>query len=185
MKKWYRNGYFVQEVSFNFALHEFQIIRHAKVIHTITPETVEDMNRIIEALDAGEDVNGWENGSGETIAIEPATDEDIQCLVSEFVDGARNDVAIIENDMFMNEESKNRFMQTYNQVLLDVLIGFSDEIFMKIEEMRDFIKRYYSVSEHWIIDRYSTEQILKEFRIRWARDRAEELHFGKMERGKG
>ena len=35
-----------------------------EVIATITPGSIEDMQAIIEDLDNGEDVNGWENGNG-------------------------------------------------------------------------------------------------------------------------
>jgi hypothetical protein len=39
------------------------------VIATITPADLDDMQRIVEALDAGEDVNGWDDGMGNTIHI--------------------------------------------------------------------------------------------------------------------
>lgn len=185
MKKWYRNGYFVQEVSFNFALHEFQIIRHAKVIHTITPETIEDMNRIIEALDAGEDVNGWEDGNGQTISIEPAGEEELNCLVSDFVEQARTYALSFEEIPGYDEQTEAEFTRTYNLILIDVISGFSDEIFFHLEEMRDFIKEFHSKSEHWIIDLYSKNQILKEFRLRWARQNAEKWFVESLERRKG
>lgn len=70
MKVWEREGYIVQEVEFDHDLHEFEIVKDDEVIATITPSDIEDMERIIADLDAGEDVNGWEDGMGNTIVID-------------------------------------------------------------------------------------------------------------------
>lgn len=69
MKTWKREGYKVMEKDFDFDLHKFEVIKDDEVIATITPATLEDMSQIIEDLDNGEDVNGWEDGMGNTIAI--------------------------------------------------------------------------------------------------------------------
>lgn len=69
MKTWEREGYTVVEVEHNFDLHAFDIIKKEKVVATITPNTIEEMNQIIEDLNNGEDVNGWEDGMGNTISI--------------------------------------------------------------------------------------------------------------------
>ncbi len=45
------------------------LIKGEEVIATITPNTIEDMNQIIKDLDSGEEVNGWEDGMGNTIWI--------------------------------------------------------------------------------------------------------------------
>ncbi|MFI8680419.1 helix-turn-helix domain-containing protein [Bacillus thuringiensis] len=69
MKIWERKGYTIVEVEHNYDLHAFEIIQNEEVVATITPNTIEDMNQIIEDLNNGEDVNGWEDGMGNTISI--------------------------------------------------------------------------------------------------------------------
>jgi len=69
MRKWERKGYEVREVEFDHDLHEFEVVKDGEVIASITPADIEDMNRIISALDAGEEVDGWEDGMGNTIVI--------------------------------------------------------------------------------------------------------------------
>lgn len=69
MKVWNRGNYTVEEVSFNHDLHAFEITQGDNV-QTIYPGNIEDMNSIIEDLDNGEDVNGWEDGNCGTITID-------------------------------------------------------------------------------------------------------------------
>lgn len=69
MKTWERDSYTVVEVPFDGDLHEFQIVKGEEVIATITPATIEDMKIITKDLDSGKDVNGWEDGMGNTISI--------------------------------------------------------------------------------------------------------------------
>lgn len=69
LKTWERNTYIVEEKEFDGDLHEFDVVKDGEVIATINPETIEDMNQIIEDLDAGEDVDGWEDGNGNTINL--------------------------------------------------------------------------------------------------------------------
>lgn len=69
MRTWNREGYEVVEVEFDGDLHEFEIIKDDEVIATITPSTIEDMEQIINDLDNGEGVDGWEDGMGNTISI--------------------------------------------------------------------------------------------------------------------
>ena len=66
---WEREGYIVGEMEFDGELHTFDIIKGEEVIATITPDTIKDMNETIKALDDGEDVDGWEDGMGNTISI--------------------------------------------------------------------------------------------------------------------
>jgi len=70
MKIWERNEYAVVEKEFDYELHEFDVVIGEKVVATITPGSIDEMNEIIESLDNGECVNGWDNGLGETIYIE-------------------------------------------------------------------------------------------------------------------
>mgnify|MGYP001241952546 CR=1 FL=1 len=69
MRIWERKGYMVVEKEFDHDLHEFDVVKDGEVIATITPADLEDMQQIVEALDAGENVNGWEDGMGNTIYI--------------------------------------------------------------------------------------------------------------------
>lgn len=69
MRIWKRNGYIVREVEFDHNLHEFEVVKDGEVIATITPADLDDMNRIISDLDAGEGVDGWEDGMGNVISI--------------------------------------------------------------------------------------------------------------------
>lgn len=69
MRTWERKGYEVVEVELNGDLHEFEVVKDGEVIATITPDTIEDMEQIIADLDNGEDVDGWEDGMGNTISI--------------------------------------------------------------------------------------------------------------------
>ncbi|WP_078577315.1 hypothetical protein [Salipaludibacillus agaradhaerens] len=69
MREWKREGYEVVEKEFDGDLHEFDVIAGGEIIATITPNDIEDMEEIIKDLDNGEDVNGWEDGMGNTISI--------------------------------------------------------------------------------------------------------------------
>jgi len=69
MRVWEREGYRVEEKPFDYSLHVFEVVKYDEVIATITPADLDDMQRIVEALDAGEDVNDWEDGMGNTIHI--------------------------------------------------------------------------------------------------------------------
>ena len=70
MRIWKRKGYKVIEKPFNFNLHEFDVVMdNGEVVGTITPATLEDMAAVVADLDAGEDVNGWEDGMGNTIYV--------------------------------------------------------------------------------------------------------------------
>ena len=69
MRVWEREGYIVREVEFDYDLHEFEVVKDGEVIATITPADLDDMDRIISNLDAGEGVDGWEDGMGNTISI--------------------------------------------------------------------------------------------------------------------
>ncbi|MEK4983648.1 hypothetical protein [Bacillus sp. FSL K6-6540] len=69
MRTWERQGYIVKEVPFDFSLNEFEVIKGNERVAVITPGSIEDMEAIISDLDAGHDVNGWEDGMGNTISI--------------------------------------------------------------------------------------------------------------------
>lgn len=69
MKTWERVGYEVVEKAFNHDLHEFDVIKDGEVVATITPPDLESQVAIVADLDAGEDVNGWEDGNGNVIQL--------------------------------------------------------------------------------------------------------------------
>lgn len=45
------------------------MVQNEEIVATIYSNTLEDMSSIIKDLGTGEDVNGWENGLGETVFI--------------------------------------------------------------------------------------------------------------------
>lgn len=71
MRIWERDGYIIREVDFDYDLHEFEIVVDGEVKATITPDTIEDMEDIIQALNDGADpvAEGWEDGTGNTISL--------------------------------------------------------------------------------------------------------------------
>jgi len=68
LRTWERNGYTVEMVEWDYDLKAFEVIQGENT-QTIVPATIEDMQAIIEDLDNGEDVDGWEDGNGNTIVI--------------------------------------------------------------------------------------------------------------------
>jgi len=69
MRTWKREGYVVKEKKFDFDLHELEVIKNGETIATITPGSLEEMEQTISGLDAGECVDGWEDGKGNTIRV--------------------------------------------------------------------------------------------------------------------
>lgn len=69
MKTWERETYTVEMIEFDGDLKAFEVTQSGK-IQTITPDSIETMNQIIENLDNEEDVDGWEDGMGNTIVID-------------------------------------------------------------------------------------------------------------------
>ena len=70
MRTWERGYYKVVEIEHNYGLHAFEVVQDGKVISAIWPDDEEAMQHIINELDAGADVNGWENGMGGTVHVE-------------------------------------------------------------------------------------------------------------------
>ncbi|MBB6449611.1 hypothetical protein HNR44_001560 [Geomicrobium halophilum] len=71
MRTWDRVGYSVSEVPFDHDLHEFIVTgKGGETIVTITPADLNDQAQLVADLDAGEDVDGWEDGKGNTINVE-------------------------------------------------------------------------------------------------------------------
>ena len=69
MRTWKRKGYHVEEKEFDHDLHVFEVIKNGKTVTTIYPADLSDMESTIEILDDGADINGWEDGMGNTITI--------------------------------------------------------------------------------------------------------------------
>ena len=69
MRIWNRDTYTVEEKSFDGDLHEFDVVKDSEVIATITPGSIEDMQQIVDDLDNGASVQGWEDGMGNTISV--------------------------------------------------------------------------------------------------------------------
>ena len=70
MKTWKRNGYKVIEREHDYSLHCFAVVAKGMDEQVIYPDSIEAMESIITDLDNGEDVNGWEDGMGNTIYTE-------------------------------------------------------------------------------------------------------------------
>lgn len=68
IKVWEKENYTVEMVEHDFDLKAFEV-RQGDDVQTIYPATIEDMENIVEALDAGECVDGWEDGMGNVIII--------------------------------------------------------------------------------------------------------------------
>lgn len=68
LRTWEREGYTVEMVDFDGDLKEFEVVQ-GEDVQTITPDSIEVMHQIIADLDNGEDVDGWEDGNGNTIVI--------------------------------------------------------------------------------------------------------------------
>jgi len=68
-KAWVKDTYTVEVVDYDHELKRFEVTQNGKV-QIITPDSIENMNQIIEDLDSGEDVDGWEDGHGNTIVID-------------------------------------------------------------------------------------------------------------------
>lgn len=70
MNTWTREGYQVVETALDADLHQFEVIQDGEVVATIVPSDIDAMEQIVSDLNDGEDVNGWEDGMGNTIYIE-------------------------------------------------------------------------------------------------------------------
>ena len=59
------NGVEIEEIEWDYSLHAF-LVRYNGEEKTVTPDSIEDMQSIIEALDAGADpiAERWEDGLG-------------------------------------------------------------------------------------------------------------------------
>ncbi len=69
MRIWERDGYKVIEQDLDFYLRQFAVVVEGMENQIISPNNIESMLSIIDALDAGADVKGWEDGKGNTIHV--------------------------------------------------------------------------------------------------------------------
>ena len=60
----------VEEIEHDYDLHAYRVSYRGKLISTIYPDTIEDMEEIATALDNNESPIGWGDGMGKTISIE-------------------------------------------------------------------------------------------------------------------
>lgn len=59
----------IEEIGHDYDLHAFQVSYLGEVIGTIYPDTIEQMDEIVTALNSNESPIGWEDGMGETISV--------------------------------------------------------------------------------------------------------------------
>lgn len=69
LKVWKREGYTVEMVEHDGDLKAFEV-KQGEEVQTIYPDSIEAMEQIVNDLDNGEDVDGWEDGMGNTITLE-------------------------------------------------------------------------------------------------------------------
>lgn len=69
MKVWERETYTVYEDEFDRDLHCFSVWSHRDHLGTIYPADLEQQASIIDQLDDGQCVDGWDDGQGDTIDI--------------------------------------------------------------------------------------------------------------------
>lgn len=69
MKIWERDGYIVEEREFDYDLHRLSVIVDGVELYEIIPSDIDNMKDMMEELDNGADVEGWEDGQGNTIRI--------------------------------------------------------------------------------------------------------------------
>lgn len=59
----------IEEIEHDYDLHAFRVSYLGELIGTIYPDTIEQMDEIVTALDNNESPIGWEDGMGETISV--------------------------------------------------------------------------------------------------------------------
>jgi len=69
MRTWEYEDHVVKEKEFDYDLHEFDVVKSGEIVATITPVSLDEMEQITADLDAGECVDGWEDGTGNTIRV--------------------------------------------------------------------------------------------------------------------
>lgn len=68
-KNYPRAKIIVNETDHDFDLHVFKVVYNNQTIGVIVPDTIDDMQEIITALEAGESPIGWDNGMGDIICL--------------------------------------------------------------------------------------------------------------------
>ena len=72
MREWkFENGIEVYEVEFDFDLHAFKVYNEENFLGTVFPDSIENMESMIEELDDGKDlISGhWEDGRGNSCTL--------------------------------------------------------------------------------------------------------------------
>lgn len=73
MKTWtFENGITVEETTYDYDLHAFEVYNDGELLGTVYPGDLEDMERCIAELDNGNDpiTDKWEDGLGNTCTLE-------------------------------------------------------------------------------------------------------------------
>lgn len=69
-RTWVRDTYTVSEVDFDHDLKQFEVLRDDEILATITPADLEAQESIVQDLENGECVDGWEDGMGNIVSID-------------------------------------------------------------------------------------------------------------------
>lgn len=73
MGEWnFENGIIVEECDYDHNLHCFKVYNGDEYLGSVYPETIEDMESCIEAMEDGEDPisGGWEDGMGNVCNVD-------------------------------------------------------------------------------------------------------------------
>ena len=117
LKTWERKGYTVEMVDYDYDLKAFEVRQHDVVTDEIVPATIEDMRGIIEALDNGEEVDGWEDGIGNTIMLINDIHDAYDYIQSRYnIDGEDEKYAILFYDYEEVENQEEGMLKKLSEV---------------------------------------------------------------------
>jgi len=69
MRTWECTKCVVKEKEFDYDLHEFDVVKNNKTIATITPDSIQAMEVLVDYLNHGYCVSALEDGKGNAINI--------------------------------------------------------------------------------------------------------------------
>ncbi|MFH5834534.1 hypothetical protein ACHAL6_00485 [Proteiniclasticum sp. C24MP] len=120
MNTWNRNGYVIEERQYSNTLNKFSIVVAGEDVDEIIPEDQYIMHFIRKMLDEGEDIIGWEGGSGDRINL---------TSYAVLVKDKYNEWA--ESDTLIESYSKKQVLEFFDNKKLNendkIIMGYYDE----------------------------------------------------------
>lgn len=139
MRTWQRKGYTVEERAFDHDLHCFAVVQPGQEDQIIYPATIEDMQAIIADLDNGADVDGWEDGMGNTISIVTMSHEEMMDKAWRFIE----DVGITDDENVHAEDPDNRYLVENVHAVRDAYYSdLEDGLDIEEEDVCGFLDRH-------------------------------------------